>query len=190
MKLIVGLGNPGTQYEGTRHNVGFDVVGLLAKRWNISLATEKFHAWFGKGEIAAEEVVLLKPTTWMNRSGHAVAAAGRFYKLELTELLVVVDDLALPIGRLRVRPGGSAGGHNGLQDIIDRVGSDTWCRLRIGIGARVGHPVRYVLSRFDADENEVMEPARRRGADAVECWVQFGAQETMNRFNGDPVGGA
>jgi len=189
VKLIVGLGNPGVRYEHTRHNVGFDVVDLLATRWQVRVATEKFHGWFGKGEIAGASAVLLKPTTLMNRSGRAVVAAGRFYKLELADLMVVVDDLALPVGRVRVRMGGSSGGHNGLQDIIDRAGSDAWCRTRIGIGAPVGGPVRYVLGRFDPQEEEVMGPTRERGADAVECWVTHGVHETMNRFNGDPTRG-
>ena len=124
MKLIVGLGNPGAKYAGTRHNAGFEVVDTLASRWQISLASEKFNAWFGKGVIHGEPVGLLKPTTFMNRSGRAVVAAGRFYKLGLEDLLVVSDDLALAVGRLRIRAGGSAGSHKGLQDVIDRMGTD------------------------------------------------------------------
>jgi PTH1 family peptidyl-tRNA hydrolase len=122
----------------------------------------------------------------MNRSGRAVLAAGRFYKLELDQLLVISDDVALPVGRLRMRAGGSAGGHNGLQDIIDRLGDDAWCRLRIGIGEAVGIPSHYVLSRFDAEEERIMEQARQRGADAVECWIENGPELTMTRFNADP----
>ncbi|RME37377.1 MAG: aminoacyl-tRNA hydrolase [Planctomycetota bacterium] len=186
MKLIVGLGNPGPRYAGTRHNVGYDVVDRVARRWNIDLGSEKFHGWFGKGTIADKPVVLLKPTTWMNRSGQAVVAAGRFYKLSLEDLLVISDDLALPLGRLRLRTSGSAGGHKGLQDILDRLGDDRWCRLRVGIGEAVGDPVRYVLERFTEDEEAVMEPARQRAAEAVACWVEHGPQKTMNRYNGDP----
>ena len=186
MKLIVGLGNPGTKYTGTRHNVGFDVVDLLASRWGISLAVEKFHAWFGKGQIKDEPVVLLKPTTFMNRSGSAVLDAGRFYKLEMEDLLVVADDLALPTGRLRMRPWGSAGSHKGLQDIIDRVGTDRWCRLRLGIGAAVGDPSAYVLGRFDECEETLIKGALKGAADAVECWLEHGVDLTMTRFNGDP----
>ncbi len=185
MKLIVGLGNPGHKYDGTRHNVGFEVVDLVASRRGISLATEKFHAWFGKGEICGEQVALLKPTTFMNRSGRVVLAAGRFYKLELDQLLVVSDDIALPLGRLRMRPAGSAGGHKGLQNIVDRVGSDDWCRLRIGIGGPVGNATGYVLGRFDPQDNAVMDRAREFGADAVECWIENGAELTMTRFNRD-----
>lgn len=186
MKLIVGLGNPGPQYEGTRHNVGFEVADLLASRWKIDLSGEKFHAWFGLGEYGGEKVALAKPTTFMNRSGQAVLAAGRFYKLELSDLLVICDDLALPVGRLRMRADGSAGSHNGLQDIIDRLGNDEWCRLRIGIGERVGDGAAYVLSRFSPDEESIMDRARLQAARAVECWVTDGVDQAMTRYNGDP----
>lgn len=185
MKLIVGLGNPGAKYSGTRHNVGFDVVDRLAARGGISLAVEKFHAWHGKGELRGESVVLLKPTTFMNRSGQAVVAAGRFYRLELADLLVVVDDLALPVGRIRVRKSGTAGGHNGLQDLIDRLGSPDWCRLRIGIGESIGDPVNYVLGRFAESEKADVQRACVRAADAAECWIEYGADAAMNRFNSD-----
>ena len=185
MKLIVGLGNPGPHYTGTRHNTGFDVVDVLAGRWNIRMATEKFHAWFGDGDVRGERVVLLKPTTYMNRSGLAVLAAGRFYKIDLEQLLVISDDSALPVGRLRMRARGSAGGHNGLQDIIDRLGDDAWCRLRIGIGEPIGMSARYVLNRFGEEEKVTMQRATQRAADAVECWIEEGADLTMTRFNGD-----
>ena len=186
MKLIVGLGNPGARYIGTRHNVGFGVVDTLASRWDISLTVERFHAWFGKGEIHDEQAVLLKPTTFMNRSGRAVVAAGRFYKLELEDVLVVTDDLALPLGRLRMRTRGSAGNHKGLQNVIDQTGTDQWCRLRIGIDAPIGDPAAYVLSRFEESEDEVIRRSRDRAADAVECWIEHGAELTMTRFNSAP----
>ena len=188
MKLIVGLGNAGPQYAGTRHNVGFDVVDLLAARGGIDLTTEKFHGWFGTGQLARQRVALLKPTTLMNRSGRAVLAAGQFYKLELPDLLVVVDDVALPHGKLRMRPRGSSGGHNGLQDIIDRLGDDAWCRLRVGIGEPIGDPTTYVLGRFTEDEKAIMNAARERAADAVECWVEHGPELAMTRFNPDLSG--
>lgn len=185
MKLIVGLGNPGSKYAGTRHNVGFQVVDRLAARWGIDLRTEKFHGYFGLGEVATERVALLKPLTFMNRSGRAVAAAGRFYKLELSELLVIVDDHALPLGRLRIREKGSAGGHNGLQDIIDRVGSSDWCRLRIGIGEPLGDPSGYVLGRFHDSELPVLEAVFDRAVDAAACWIKDGPDLAMTRFNGE-----
>ncbi len=186
MKLIVGLGNPGKQYAGTRHNVGFDVIELLAGRWRIGMTVEKFHGWFGKGEIHGESVVLLRPTTFMNRSGRAVADAGRFYKLELDDLMVVSDDTALPPGRVRIRTSGSAGGHNGLQDIIDCLGSAEWSRLRLGIGEPVGNPTTYVLSRVADEESSAMDRGRRWAADALECWLQRGLEAAMNEYNGDP----
>jgi len=186
VKLIVGLGNPGKEYERTRHNVGFRVVELLGRRWGIEMLAEKFHAWFGSGVIRDERAVLLKPTTFMNRSGQAVLAAGRFYRLELTDILVVYDDVALELGRLRIRKKGSAGGHNGIGDIIRRIGSDEFCRVRIGIGDAPG-AVRssHVLGRFAPGEEEVIEPALARCADAVEAWLVSGADTAMNRFNVD-----
>ncbi|MFH0982584.1 MAG: aminoacyl-tRNA hydrolase [Planctomycetota bacterium] len=184
MKLIVGLGNPGAKYAETRHNVGFRVIDELASRWRIDTSREKFHAWFGKGTIHGEPVVLLKPTTFMNRSGQAVLAAGRFYQLEIPDLLAVLDDLALPPGRVRLRPDGSAGSHRGLQDIIDRLGTDAFARLRMGIGGAAGDAVDYVLSPFTAEEAALVPRVVALAADAVECWVTRGSEETMNRYNG------
>lgn len=186
VKLVVGLGNPGPAYAGTRHNVGFDVADVLASRWGVSLTAEKFHGWFIVADAGEQRVALLKPTTLMNRSGQAVLAAGRFYKLELCDLLVISDDLALPLGCLRMRAEGSSGGHKGLQDIVDRLGSEDWCRLRIGIGTPLENPSNYVLSRFEDDEEETVGRSRQWAADAVECWIEHGADLTMTRFNGDP----
>ncbi len=184
MKLIVGLGNPGSQYAGTRHNAGFRVIDELAKRWDIRTRAEKFHGWFGKGRIGDESVVLLQPITFMNRSGQAVLAVGRFYRLEVSDLLVASDDLALGLGRLRLRPGGSAGSHRGLRDIINRLGTNEFARLRIGIGSAIGDAADYVLSRFTAEEEPLVETAVSRAADAAECWLKSGVEETMNRYNG------
>lgn len=189
MKLVVGLGNPGKQYDGTRHNVGFRVVDLLASRWQTEFGTEKFHAWFASGEFAGEKVVALKPTTFMNRSGQAVLAAGRFYQLELADLLVVVDDVALELGRLRMRRRGSAGGHNGLRDIIERIGSDDFCRLRLGVGGARGSLVGHVLSRFESDEAPVVDGLIQSAADAVESWISRGPEATMNSINAARDGG-
>lgn len=185
MKLIVGLGNPGTRYAGTRHNVGFQVVDSLAERWGVSLSVEKFHGLFGDGTLAGERVVLLKPLTFMNRSGKTVLAAGRFYKLELPDVLIVVDELALPPGRLRMRADGSAGGHKGLQDIVDRLGTSQWCRLRVGIGEAAGDAADYVLSPFGPQEADFMRRVVQRASDAVECWVSQGVDLAMTRYNGD-----
>lgn len=189
LKLVVGLGNPGKQYDGTRHNVGFRVADLLAGRWQTDFGTEKFHSWFATAEYAGEKVVMLKPTTFMNRSGQAVLAAGRFYQLELADLLVVLDDVALELGRLRMRRRGSAGGHNGLRDIIERIGSDDVCRLRLGVGGARGNLVSHVLSRFDPEDAPVVDELIQSAADAVESWISRGPEATMNTINAAPDGG-
>ena len=184
VKLIVGLGNPGQRYEATRHNVGFRVVDELSSRWGIDTSRERFHAWAGSGLVGEERVLLLKPTTFMNRSGQAVQAAGRFHRLDLASLLVVSDDFALPLGRIRVRPRGSAGSHNGLADIVNRLGTEEFARLRVGIGEAIGDPAGYVLERFSQAEEVVVRQVVSRAADAVECWLTSGAEAAMNQFNG------
>lgn len=183
VKLIVGLGNPGTRYAATRHNLGFRVIDELSRRHAIDVSQEKFHAWFGSGSIGAQRAVLMKPTTFMNRSGQAVHAAGAFYRLDVADLLVISDDLALPLGKLRLRSGGSAGGQKGLGHIINRLGTDAFARLRIGIDPPVGDPVDYVLTRFSSDEQPVVEQAVQRAADAAECWLAGGVDEAMNKYN-------
>ena len=183
MKVIVGLGNPGSRYAKTRHNVGFKVIDRLADMWQIGMDREKFHAWYGHGVIDEESVALLKPTTFMNRSGQAVAAAVRFHQVAEPDLLVISDDIALPCGRIRLKPGGSAGGHNGLQDVIDRTGSNGFARLRVGVDAPMGDQVSYVLSPFAPDERPIMDRAVERAAQAVACWMADGMDRAMNRFN-------
>ncbi len=183
MKIVVGLGNPGTKYAGTRHNMGFAVIDVLAERWNIDLTREKFHAWHGDGRIRDQKVVLLKPTTFMNRSGDAVLAAGRFYRLEKEDLLVVYDDWALPLGSIRMRENGSAGSHNGMQHVIERVGFSDFARLRVGIGDPLGNPTHFVLTRFSEQERLDAEGTVSLSADAAECWIEHGAVTAMNRFN-------
>lgn len=188
MKLIVGLGNPGSNYEQTRHNVGFRVIDCLAERWGFDLRTEKFHGWVASGSIVGVSAALMKPSTFMNLSGRAVIAAGRFYRLELSDLMVILDDLALECGRLRMRRSGTAGGHKGLGDIINRIGSDEFCRLRIGIGQAIGRPTDYVLGRFTPDEEAAANLAVKHAADAVEHWLAHGVESAMNAFNA-PTGG-
>lgn len=186
MKLVVGLGNPGSRYAATRHNIGFAVVDTLAKRWGTEASAydKRFEGQLGEAQRGNERVFLLKPLTYMNLSGRSVAAFVRYYKLSLTDLLVTYDELDLPLGRIRVRSGGSAGGHKGMADIIRHLGSDQVTRIRVGIDKV--HPsatVDYVLGRFDEDEREAAEHAIGMAADAAECWVHDGITVAMNRYN-------
>jgi PTH1 family peptidyl-tRNA hydrolase len=152
----------------------------------VNLGREQFHGWAGSGIVGAERVLLLKPTTFMNRSGQAVLAAGRFHRLESADLLVISDDFALPLGRLRLRARGSAGSHNGLSDIVNRLGTEDFARLRIGIGGPVGDPARYVLDCFAEAEEPIMRLVVHRAADAVESWLARGVEAAMNEYNGLP----
>jgi peptidyl-tRNA hydrolase, PTH1 family len=186
MKLIVGLGNPGQQYEQTRHNVGFVVLDRLARRHAPgAIARAKFQGLLLEGEIAGEKLLLLKPTTYMNRSGMSIAEAVRFYKLDpAVHVLVIVDDVALPCGTVRLRAEGGAGGHNGLADIEEKLGTEKYPRLRIGIDAPGAIPqVEYVLGRFRPDQLEALEPALDRAAEAAACWATHGVIEAMNAYN-------
>ena len=185
MKLVVGLGNPGRRYAKTRHNLGHQVVDLLAERWRVEVGQKRFSGLVGRASFGGQDVMLLKPTTFMNCSGESVLAARQFHKLPLDDLMVVMDDLALPVGRVRVRQGGSAGGHKGLLDILGRLGSDEVARIRIGIGSadRDG-TVEYVLSRADEDETARLAEGVATAADAVAVWIREGVESAMNRFNG------
>lgn len=190
MKLIVGLGNPGAEYERTRHNAGFQAVDRLIERHAPgAVARSRFHALAYDVTIrrgaAEERALLLKPTTYMNRSGLAVAEAARFYKLPPSEdVLVIVDDVALPVGAIRMRAKGGAGGHNGLADIQQKLGDDAYARLRIGVGGPGRVPQRdYVLGRFAPDQWEAVLPALDRAADAAEVWATEGPVAAMNAYN-------
>jgi PTH1 family peptidyl-tRNA hydrolase len=185
MKLIVGLGNPGRKYEKTRHNVGFDVLHVIAQRCAAEGEKDKFEGRLAESTIAGERTLLLWPHTLMNRSGHSVAAAAKFYDLPLAHVLVVGDDFNLPLGTLRFRKQGSAGGQKGLKNIIERLGSLEVPRLRIGIGPVPASwdPADFVLSRFAAAERPLIEQTIERAADGVECWVAEGMDASMNRFN-------
>ena len=184
MKAIVGLGNPGDEYRGTRHNVGFEVVNALAKRWNAKL--KKWKSIADVALIKDRAVVLVEPRTFMNLSGQAVQAVMAFYKILPADVLVIVDEVQLPLGKLRLRPSGSAGGHNGLKSVIEHVGRE-FPRLRIGVDR--GHPEwdlsDRVLSRFPAGERDIVDRAVARAADAVETYVADGLHLAMNRFNAE-----
>ncbi|KPL22043.1 MAG: hypothetical protein AMJ75_08835 [Phycisphaerae bacterium SM1_79] len=186
MKMVVGLGNPGDEYIDTRHNTGFKVIDALAEALEIDVRKRKFGARFGSGEFADKKLILLKPWQFMNRSGQAVATAVGFYKLSIGELLIVTDDMDLEPGRIRIRARGSAGGHNGLVDIIDKLGTSEFARCRIGIG-RSGEQeaVDYVLDKPTELEEPLLAAATERARDAVFCWIEYGIETTMNRFNRD-----
>ncbi len=184
MKMIVGLGNPGDEYVDTRHNTGFKVIDLLAEALGIDVRKKKFGARFGSGELANEKLILLKPWQFMNLSGQVVATAMGFYRLSVDNLLVVTDDMDLQTGRIRLRPKGSAGGHNGLADIIDKIGTNEFVRCRIGIG-RSGNEeaVDYVLDKPSETEKPLLAEAIEQARDAVLCWIECGIETAMNKFN-------
>jgi len=185
MKLVVGLGNPGRQYRDTRHNIGYMVLAELAARISPVSSKTRFQGEIIEAKINDEQVILLSPTTYMNRSGLSVSEAVRFFKLPLERLLVICDDLNLGFGKLRMRVSGSAGGQKGLMDIIEKLGTDVFCRLRFGIDRPFGpmNASDYVLSKFFPDEQKKLPDLRIETANAVECWVKNGPQETMNRYN-------
>jgi PTH1 family peptidyl-tRNA hydrolase len=182
LKLVVGLGNPGRKYDGTRHNVGFDVVDLLAGRHRLEWESAPADALIAKWRPAS--VLLAKPMTFMNLSGHAIGELLRFYKIDLADVFVVVDDANLELGRLRARPSGSAGGHNGLKSIIEALGTEEFARLRVGVGRGDARDLAdHVLARFDPDERTDVAEAAGRAADAAELFVTEGIAPVMNRFN-------
>ena len=185
MKLIVGLGNPGAKYKDTRHNVGFEVAARLAKQFGRTPPRARFQGEIVEVNISGEKALLLTPLTYMNLSGASVLATRDFYKIELTDTLVVCDDFNLPLGKLRLRAKGSSGGQKGLEDILRRLGTEEVPRLRIGVGApQPGRDVAgYVLSRFAKDEQAVIAEALDRAAEAAVAWVGQGLEPAMNRYN-------
>ena len=185
--LIVGLGNPGAEYEDTRHNAGFMLADLLVRRWRAEWsAGKKFHAHLAKAACGGRRVVVCKPQTYMNLSGTAVGAVVGFYRLPLGKLIVAVDDADLVLGEIRLRPRGSSGGHHGLESIEQHLGSREFARLRIGIGRQDGKReiTGHVLGRMGPGELTVMERVLARAADQVECWLAQGVQKAMSQFNG------
>jgi peptidyl-tRNA hydrolase, PTH1 family len=186
MQLVVGLGNPGAEYGGTRHNVGFAVVECLARRHGIAVRRRALRSVMGDGMIGAQRVILARPMTYMNLSGEAVGAIVRMYRLPSQHVIVVVDDIALPVGKLRLRLKGSPGGHNGLESVERHLGTQDYPRIRIGVGAaRPGDMVGHVLSRFRPDERAVIEEAVERAADAIELALADGFERAMNVYNRD-----
>jgi len=189
MKLIIGLGNPDRRYRHTRHNVGWEVIDRVGRRLGIAVDQEDGWATIGGGTVGRRRVLLAKPQTYVNLSGTAVADLRRRHRVKLEDLVVVVDDLDLPLGRLRLRPGGSHGGHNGLRSIVDALGGDAFSRLRVGIGRPPEgmDPAQFVLTPFTAEERATMDPALERAAEAIETVIREGLQAAMNRFNARPA---
>ena len=186
MFVIAGLGNPTQKYEHTRHNIGFDLIAYLADQYNISVNTRKFKGLCGSGFVEGQKVTLLKPQTFMNLSGQSIREAVDFYKLNpAEELIVIYDDIALDPGYLRVRRKGSAGGHNGIKDIISHLGSQEFLRIRVGVGEKPESfdLADYVLGRFPAEERKKVDEAVRCAADAVGLMVQSRTDEAMNLYN-------
>ena len=186
MKLIVGLGNPGREYRDTRHNVGFMVVDALADRWRVSDAwRERFDALQIRTTVGDAPVVIAKPLTFMNLSGQAVSAIAGFFKIEPADVLVIVDEAALPLGRLRARREGGAGGHNGLKSLIQHLGTQNFPRMRVGVGRGAdGRDLSdHVLGRFELSERETVSAAVLRAADATEMFISDGIERVMNAFN-------
>ena len=185
MKLIVGLGNPGARYHDTRHNIGFRVIDTLARRWSVDQWREQHQALVGKVREGDEPVLVAKPVTFMNLSGESVAGLAGFYKVAVPDVLVVLDEVALPLGRLRAGRGGSHGGHNGLKSVIARLGTSDVPRLRIGVGRGEGRKelADHVLGTFAEEERDEVEAAVLRAADAAVMFVTEGIERVMNAFN-------
>jgi peptidyl-tRNA hydrolase, PTH1 family len=185
MKLVVGLGNPGRRYEATRHNIGYAVLAELGRRHGTGGTKYRFQGEVMEADLSGQRALLLSPTTYMNLSGASVLEARDFYKVPDEDLLVLCDDLNLPLGRLRVRPQGSSGGQKGLEDIIRRLGTVAFARLRVGIGSPPSgwDAADFVLAKFTADQRPVIEDAVQRAADAVVVWAGQGVETCMNRYN-------
>lgn len=185
MKLIVGLGNPGMQYAATRHNIGFEVLDSIAETYNISVIKNKYKALIGDGIIAGEKVILMKPQTYMNLSGEAVKACMDFHKISSEDLIVIYDDISLEIGQLRIRKSGSAGGHNGIKNIIAQIGTEEFPRIRFGVGEKPAgwDLANYVLGRFPEEEMKIVGPRIMDAVKATETMLKSGIDKAMNNYN-------
>lgn len=186
MKVVAGLGNPGRKYEGTRHNVGFEVLAELGRRFSAPAPRRQFEAEITEIAMGPERVWLLAPQTFMNLSGRSVRQLLDFYKLQPADLLVICDDISLPLGKIRLRKTGASGGQKGLENILQQLGTQDVCRLRLGVDLPPAHmdAADFVLGRFGGREREQLEPALYRACDAVECWVRTGIDAAMNQYNG------
>lgn len=186
MLVIVGLGNPDDKYQGTRHNVGFDVIDLLAEKYNIAVDAKKHRAYIGKGIIGGQKVILAKPQTYMNLSGESVRSLVEYYKVDPeTELLIIFDDISLDVGQLRIRKKGSAGGHNGIKNIIANLGTSVFQRIKVGVGEKPkGYDLAdYVLGRFSKEERELIKEGFECAAEAVAMITAGEIDQAMNKYN-------
>lgn len=185
MIIIAGLGNPGREYASTRHNVGFDVIDVLAEKYNIRMNKLKFKGVTGEGTIDGKKVLLLKPSTYMNNSGLSIREAVSFYKVEMKDLLIIYDDIDIDFGTIRIRKKGSAGSHNGMKSIIYHLTDDSFPRIKIGIGKKPeGYDLAdFVLSKFSQDERKIIDETIRKASDATEAFVKDGIDNCMNNFN-------
>lgn len=184
IRLIAGLGNPGQEYDGTRHNIGFEVIDKLADKFGVEVAQSKFGGAFGQVVLEDKKLILLKPLKYMNNSGQVIATAAGFYKLQPLQILVITDDMALEPGMIRLRASGSGGGHNGLGDIIEKLSTVDFPRLRVGIGDKgpvIGRD--FVLSRPSQAERELLNDAVKQAVDAAVCWIKQGIDAAMTKFN-------
>ena len=184
--LVVGLGNPGLQYEKTRHNAGFEALDLFSQDFNIELSKHRFDAVFGEGKIGDNRVIAAKPQTYMNLSGKAVSALSRFYKIPVNRIIIISDDISLPVGNIRIRRKGSAGGHNGLKDIFELMGTEEITRIKIGVGGmeeKSGDLVKHVLGKIPAEKAEIYENAKHSAAKAAADIIKNGVDHAMNEFS-------
>jgi len=190
MYLIVGLGNPGKEYEYTRHNVGFMVLDLLSQKLNTHIKKAKFKGLIGETNLKGEKLLLLKPQTYMNLSGQSVLDAVSFYKIPIENIIVIYDDMDLPVGRLRIRPEGSSGGHKGMESIIYQLSSDAFPRIRVGIGRPDGEKdtISHVLGRFHGEEEDKIKAVLNAACEAALTIIESGVNEAMNKFNGFEAG--
>ena len=183
MKMIVGLGNPGKEYENTRHNMGFIVLDNFAKSLGISIDKNKFNALYKDLFVAGEKVLLVKPLSYMNLSGEAIRAVMDYYKIDVKDIIIIYDDIALNIGKIRIRANGSDGGHNGIKSIISHIGTNNFNRIKIGIGPQIGPSEYFVLNNFPKEQSEILKEVLDKSIDAAKSIMLDGIEKTQNKFN-------